>query len=420
MKTLLLVLGVFIGAVLFYFVYTSKTKENFAKQNMVEQGLRPKDLIADDTKSRMNILERMQYYKVPGVSIAVVNGGKIEWTHGYGHITTDPKSSPIDKHTLFQAASISKPITAFGALILVQQGKISLDDDVNLYLKRWKVPENEFTKTEKVTLRRLLSHTAGTNVPGFPGYSVQDPIPSVEDVLEGKNVNTDPVDVVVTPGSEMEYSGGGTTVVQLLIEEIAGERFDLWMQKNVLMPLGMSESTFSQPLSPASALHAAYGHHLNGVKVEGNWHIYPEMGAAGLWTTPTDLAHFILYIQSALKGKETKPLDYDSVKEMISRQKVGDQESDLGLGIFLINQGMDLIFAHDGQNEGFIARLLGFAFRGQGVAIMMNNDADWNLMEIALQMLTNGLLLDQLKKKKLNKPAYSFERVAKFALLSSV
>jgi CubicO group peptidase (beta-lactamase class C family) len=220
-------------------------------------------------------------------------------------------------------------------------------------------------------------------VPGFFGYSAQTPIPSVEDVLEGKKplVNTDPVEVTAQPGTEMKYSGGGITIVQLLIEEITGERFDLWMQNNVLKPLGMSESTFSQPLPPSSALHAAYAHHLNGVKVEGNWHIYPEMGAAGLWTTPTDLARFILYIQSGLKNKETNPLDSYYVKAMVTRQKIGDKESDLGLGLFLINQGRDLIFAHDGQNEGFIARLLGFAFRGQGVVIMMNNDADWNLME---------------------------------------
>jgi CubicO group peptidase (beta-lactamase class C family) len=382
MKKWSLILGVFIGIILIV-IYISKTKENFAKQKVVENGLRPKDLMAGDSNRGMNILERMQYYKVPGVSIAVVNDGKIEWAHGYGRITTDPKSSPIDEHTLFQAASISKAITAFGALILVQQGRISLDDDVNLYLKRWKVPENEFTKTEKVTLRRLLSHTAETNVPGFVGYSVQTPIPSDVDVLEGKKplVNSEPVEVIAKPGTEMKYSGGGITIVQLLIEDITGESFDLWMQNNVLIPLGMSESTFSQPLPSSSALHAAYAHHKNGVKVEGNWHIYPEMGAAGLWTTPTDLARFILYIQSALKGKETKPLDYDYVKEMITREKIGDKESDMGLGIFLINQGKDLIFAHDGQNEGFIARLLGFAFRGQGVAIMMNNDADWNLME---------------------------------------
>ena len=219
----------------------------------------------------------------------------MEWAWGYGHLTNDQTSAAIDEHTLFQAGSISKPIAAFGALILVQQGKISLDADVNLYLKRWKVPENELTKTEKVTLRRLLSHTAGTSVHGFPGYSVQAAIPNIVDILEGKKplVNTDPVRVIVKPGTVMQHPGGGTTIVQLLIEDVTGEHFDVWMQNNVLKPLGMSESTFAQPLLPSYALHAAYGHH-HGKVVEGKWHLYPEMAAAGLWTTPKDLAQFII------------------------------------------------------------------------------------------------------------------------------
>lgn len=151
-------------------------------QIIIENGLRSKILIAGEPHARANILERMKYYKVPGVSIAVVNNGGTEWSQGYGHIAMDPKSASVDGHTLFQAGSISKPITAFGALLLVQQGKLSLDDDVNLHLKRWKVPENEFTKTEKVTLRRLLSHTAGTSVHGFPGYAAQAPIPTVIEI----------------------------------------------------------------------------------------------------------------------------------------------------------------------------------------------------------------------------------------------
>lgn len=330
-----------------------------------------------------DLLKRMKYYNISGVSIAVVNNGKTEWTHGYGYIKNDPKSAPIDEQTLFQAGSISKSITAFGALLLVQQGKISLDLDVNLYLKRWKVPENEYTKTEKVTLRRLLSHTAGMSVHGFPGYSSQASIPTIVEILEGKKpiVNTDPVTVLSQPGSEFKYSGGGTTIVQLLIEDITGERFDVWMQNNVLKPLGMLTSTFTQPLPPSYATHAAYGNYLNGVTVEGKWHIYPEMAAAGLWTTPKDLAQFIIYIQAALKGEKTNSLQSFYVKEMITRQKIGDKEIDSGLGLFLVNEGKDLVFGHPGQDEGFIVRLSGYAYRGQGVVIMINNDSGWELME---------------------------------------
>lgn len=362
----------------------SPTAENPPEtQISVENGLRPKVLIAGLPNTKANILERMKSYKVPGVSITVVNNGRIEWSQGYGHITNDPKSAAVDKHTLFQAGSISKPITAFGVLLLVQQGKISLDDDVNLYLKRWKVPENEFTKTEKVTLRRLLSHSAGTNVDGFPGYSVQASLPTVVDILNGKKplVNTDPVRVISKPGTELKYSGGGTTIVQLLIEDMTGEHFDIWMQNNVLKPLGMSESTFTQPLPPSYALNAAYGHLLNGVIVEGKWHVYPEMAAAGLWTTPKDLAQFIVYIQTALKGEKTNSLNSYYVKEMVTRQKIGDKDSDSGLGLFLENHGKNLVFGHGGRDEGFIARLSGYAYRGQGVVIMMNNDSAWLLIE---------------------------------------
>ncbi|PJD97246.1 MAG: hypothetical protein CK425_03780 [Parachlamydia sp.] len=354
-----------------------------SKQISVENGLRSKVLVAGDLPTKVNILERMKYYKVPGVSIAVVNNGEMEWAHGYGQVTNEPRAAHVDEHTLFQAGSISKSITAFGALLLVQQGKISLDEDVNPYLKRWKIPENSFTKTAKVTLRRLLSHTAGTSVHGFPGYSSTAPIPTLIEILEGGKpvANTDPVTVISTPGTELKYSGGGTTIVQLLIEDLTGEHFDSWMQNNVLKPLGMLESTFTQPLPLSYAMHAAYGHHLNGVAIEGKWHTYPEMAAAGLWTTPKDLAQFILYIQAALKDEKTTPLKLAYVKEMITRQKIGDKDIDSGLGFFLENEGKDLVFDHGGQDEGFIARLTGYAFRGQGAVIMMNNDSGWGLME---------------------------------------
>lgn len=373
----------FIFGIFMVSTLSAEMNDLLSKQSNVENGLRSKVVIVGDLNSSANVLERMKYYKVPGVSIAVVNNGRIECSHGYGYVTKDPKAAHIDEQTLFQAGSISKPIAAFGALLLVQQGKVSLDEDVNVYLKRWKVPENEFTKTEKVTLRRLLSHTAGTNVHGFSGYSSQAPIPTIVEILQGKKpiVNNDPVIVISKPGTELKYSGGGTTIVQLLIEDVTGEHFDDWMQNNVLMPLGMLDSTFKQPLPASYAIRAAYGHYQNGVPVEGKWHIYPEMAAAGLWTTPKDLAQFIIYIQAALKGDKTKPLNSFYVKEMITRQKIGDKVIDSGLGFFLENEGEDLVFSHNGQDDGFIARLSGYAYRGKGVVIMMNNDFGWGLMD---------------------------------------
>jgi CubicO group peptidase (beta-lactamase class C family) len=352
------------------------------KRLEVESGLRPKVLIVGDLKSKATIFERMELYRIPGVSITVINEGKIAWSAEYGSITHNQKSGCIDAHTLFQAGSISKPITAFGALLLVQRGEISLDDDVNLYLKRWKIPENEYTKVEKVTLRRLLSHTAGTNVQGFPGYSSLTSFPTILDVLDGIKpfANTDPVRVIFQPGTQLKYSGGGTTIVQLLIEDITGEPFDFWMEHNVLKPLGMLESTFQQPLPSSYASCAAYGHCLDGAKVEDHWHVYPEKAAAGLWSTSKDLALFILYIQSALKGEKTNLLDLHYVKEMTTRQEIRGEEIHSSLGLFLENEGKNLVFGHGGQDNGFIARLYGYAYNGHGLVVMMNNDTGWNMM----------------------------------------
>ncbi len=324
----------------------------------------------------MHIFDRMRHYNVTGASIAVIHDGKIDWTGVYGKISNDCDSKPVDVHTLFPAGSISKSFTAFGALILVQEGKIDLDEDVNVYLRSWKIPDYEWT--EKVTLRRLLSHTAGTNVLGFPGYSVQARFPSTIEVLEGVKpwVNTEPVRVIVQPGTQFQYSSGGTTVVQLLIEEITGMPFDLWMQANVLTPLGLSDSTFSQPLPSSYAERIAHGHGKDK-KVEGCCRVYPEKAAAGLWTTPIDLAKFLLHVQSALKTDKTLLLDPSLIREMITRQFQSGEKIEPGLGFFL-NQ--DLIFGHEGQNEGFIASLSGLVCRSQGVVIMMNQDAAWNLM----------------------------------------
>ena len=355
--------------------------DEFFDKALVENSLRHKILIADSLDQKMNILDRMHYYNVPCIIISIVNNGKIAWASGYGNITNGNPFKAVDEHTLFQAGSISKSLTAYGSLLLVQQGKIDLDEDVNTYLRSWKIPENEFTQTEKVTLRRLLSHTAGTSVHGFPGYTVGDSIPSTIDVLDGVKplVNTDPVRVIMQPGTKFKYSGGGTTIVQLLIEDITGEKFDDWMQTNVLTPLGMSESTFSQPFSLTHADRAAYGHQREE-KVEGHWHIYPEKAAAGLWSTPTDLAKFLLHIQSALKAESTLLLNPILVREMITRQMLSGEEDDPGLGFFISHEGEDLAFAHGGQDEGFIASFYGLAARNQGLVIMMNQDAGWFLM----------------------------------------
>ena len=223
---------------------------------------------------------------MPGLSIAVVDNFHIVWTKAYGVIEAG-SNTPVTPRTLFQAGSISKPVAASGALYLVEQGKLSLDEDVNQKLKTWKVPENEFTKTEKVTLRRVMSHTAGLTVHGFPGYDVNDSVPTLVQIFNGeKPANTAPIRVDFVPGTQSRYSGGGVTIEQQLMIDVTGKPFPALMREFVLDKIGMTDSSYEQPLPPARAAITASGTYADGKTVHGRWHIYPEMAAAGCGPHP--------------------------------------------------------------------------------------------------------------------------------------
>ena len=319
----------------------------------------------------------MQLYKVPGVSVAVIDNFKIAWAKGYG-VTEAGGNTPVTAHTLFQAASISKPVSATGSLWLVEHGKLSLDENVNLKLKSWQVPDNEFTKDQKVTLRRLVSHSAGLTVHGFPGYEVGGPIPTLGQILNGEPpANTAPVRVNAVPGTKYNYSGGGITIEQLLITDVTGKPFPQFMRETVLDKIGMTDSTYEQPLPAARAVMAATATHSDGLSVPGKWHIYPEMAAAGLWTTPTDLAKFAIEVALSKQGRANHVLSGDMTREMLKQQiatDAGEEGTWMGLGLFLGDYKNPQEFGHDGSNEGFRSLLVMFADSGEGVAIMVNSD----------------------------------------------
>ncbi|MGE5943691.1 MAG: serine hydrolase domain-containing protein, partial [Flavobacteriales bacterium] len=340
--------------------------------NSIENGLIKNIQIKGDSLQRFNILDRMKYYNVPGVSIAIVQGGKLKWAKGYGFANTrDGKK--VDVNTLFQAASISKPIAALSALKLFENDSLELNKDVNLYLKDWKVPENEFTTNEKVTIEKLLTHTAGMTVHGFPGYAQNDSFPKIIDVLNGKG-NTAKIFVDTIPGSIWRYSGGGYVVMQKLIEDISGISFDKYMSKNILRPLGMENSTYQQPISKKNNnISAAYDR--NGEIVEGLWNNYPEQAAAGLWTTPSDLSKYCIEIQEILNGKKVGILTKGTIEKMLTKYK-----NDWGLGPSLQFENDSLIFMHGGKNKGFTNELLAYANLGNAVIIMTNADNGRNLI----------------------------------------
>jgi CubicO group peptidase (beta-lactamase class C family) len=336
----------------------------------IENGLLPAVVIKGEPPKPMTISEQMAVLKVPGVSIAFFDHGQVIWTRTYGFADLLSKK-PVNTDTLFQAASISKPVTALAALRLVQEGKLSLDEDVNVKLKTWKVPENAFTEKEKVTLRRILSHSAGLTVHGFPGYASDETVPTLLQILNGeKPANTAPIRVDVVPGTLWRYSGGGFVVLQTLMSDVTGKPFPQLMKELVLDPLGMTHSTFDQPLPKVLWPTAATPYRANGDPVKGGWHIYPEMAPAGLWTTPSDLARLAIEVQSEYAGKSAKILNQSMAKQMLTHQM-----GDWGLGFGLESPGQPLRFDHSGGNEGFRCDLEAYTDSGQGLVIMTNSDS---------------------------------------------
>ncbi len=317
-----------------------------------------------------NIQQRMNHYGVPGVSIAVIKDFKIDWAKSYGIMDSSTKEA-VSIETLFQAGSISKPVAAYGALKAVQDAKVDLKSPINDYLTSWKIPENKFTEEMPVSLDLILSHTAGLTVHGFPGYNVEAEIPSLTSILNGeKPSNTGAIRVFKTPGEGYKYSGGGYTVMQQMMIDQYGSSYPVLMEELVLGPLEMSNSTYSQPLPPEKLKMAATGYLPNGTMTDGKRHTYPEMAAAGLWTTATDLAKFAIDIQLSIKGERNLVLS----QEMASKFTSPFIEDFVGLGIFLENKKDDIYFNHSGWDEGFSSYMVAHRDKGHGVVILTNSN----------------------------------------------
>jgi CubicO group peptidase (beta-lactamase class C family) len=336
----------------------------------VERGL-PSVPIPGEQPLRMGLVEWMKFFKIPGLSVAVFDANRIVWMKAYG-VREAGGNAPVTLETTFQAGSISKAVTALAVMHFVERGKFALDENVNDRLRSWKVPENEFTAQQKVTLRRLLSHSAGTTVHGFPGYPVDSPVPTVVQILNGeKPANTAPVRVQEIPGTRFEYSGGGTTIVQLMLVDQLGKPFPQIMADTVFKPLNLRHSSYQQPQPSDRAKFSASGHRPNGEVVKGRWHVYPEMAAAGLWTTPGDLAKVAIEVAKARQGRDSRVISPTTAREMLTVQMGGERPTGLG---FFLDPKSDR-FGHTGDDQGFTASLIAFADSGKGVAIMTNSDS---------------------------------------------
>ncbi|MGC1301114.1 MAG: serine hydrolase domain-containing protein [Caulobacteraceae bacterium] len=314
---------------------------------------------------------------VPAVSIAVVRDGKILWARGYGR--TRLQGPPTSTDTRFQGASLSKTITAVAVLRLVEQGKLDLDEDVNVYLKQWKLPEGP---GQHVTLRQLLSHTAGLNVGGFTGYRVGDPFPTTVQVLDGAPPAVNPpVRIVTPPGSAWSYSGGGYTIVQQLLVDVTGEPFAQLMQELVLEPVGMTHSDFTQPLPPERWSSIALGYKADGAPLDGGPRTYPELAAAGVWTTPSDLALFLMELQRSAAGRGK--LLTQATTRMMFTPGLGHW----GLGFEVEGEGASRRFDHVGSNEGYKTIFVGYLSQSDGAVVMADSDNADGLREEVLRTI---------------------------------
>jgi CubicO group peptidase (beta-lactamase class C family) len=341
----------------------------------IEHHLRYGVMLSGEPDIALDIADRMQSYHVPGVSIAVIDHWRVVYAKGFG-VTQFGGTKPVDSTTLFLAGSISKPVFTSGFLRLVEDRKLPLDADVNTLLKSWHLPESRFTEREKVTLRRLLTHSAGLTVWGFPGYALDAPIPTVPQVLDGAPpANTGAVRNDTTPGARWLYSGGGMTIAQLVATDVSGEPFPALMNRLMLRQAGMTRSTYENPLPTSRRGEAAAGHEQLDTPVPGGFHVYPEMAAAGLWTNASDLARWAIALAHSYRGEAGGVLSTSMAKQMVSKQMHQQPpygNGYWGLGVSVAGDADSLTFSHGGRDEGFVADLFLRPNTGRGFVIMMN------------------------------------------------
>jgi CubicO group peptidase (beta-lactamase class C family) len=331
--------------------------------------LRPATQIEGREYPAQPLAALMKQRSVPGASIVVFHEGQIIYARGFGFAEAGGTQT-ITPETLFQAASISKPVAATAALALTEQGRLDLDAPVNEKLRSWRIPESDAAEGEAITLRQLLTHSAGLTVHGFPGYSAGSGLPTVVQILDGSPpANTAAVRIDQRPGATWRYSGGGFTVAQVLMSDVADEPFAELIKRLVLTPAGMTNSSFAQPLGDDTTASAALGHGGDGAPLAGGYNVYPELAAAGLWTTPTDLARWALALSAAYNGQDGGLLRPETARAMLT-PGIGNW----GIGVSVAGEGEWLSFGHGGANAGYRANLTAYPNRGDGIVILTNSD----------------------------------------------
>ena len=338
------------------------------KQADLENGIRGQVKFMGEPERLSSVNEKMSEYSIPALSLAVINNGQIEWTAIYKN-EDFPEVKNLDCASIFQAASLSKPVTFMAALRMHAAGEIDLDKNIQQYLNDFELPDGKQTAEHPVTFRNLFSHTSGITPGGYQGYAKDVTMPADLDVVRGATgVNSPPVEVITTPGERLAYSGGGYTLAELALQDIFNEQFSDIMETWILQPAGMTNSEFTQPLPDSAAVHVAKGYTYSGQVLEGGWRNHPEQAAAGLWSNATDMAKFLIEIYKAYQG-QSSIFSQSTIETIIGQERDGHV-----YGFILNRSGDDISITHYGGNSGYRTGMTISLTTGKGLVYLTNSD----------------------------------------------
>lgn len=332
-----------------------------------ENGIRSQVKFLGETEKLGSITNKMSEYKIPALSLAVINQGNIDWADIYQN-TDFSDENKLDCASLFQAASLSKPVTFFTVVRMHSAGEIDLDKNIQNYLKEYKLSAGKQTPDNPVTFRNIFSHTSGITPGGYQGYAKDLTLPSDIDILKGSaGTNSPAIAVITTPNETLAYSGGAYTLAELALQDIYRDEFSNIMKKWILEPVGMKHSVFTQPLT-SKFKNVAKGHVQSGNILDGGWRNHPEQAAAGLWSNSVDMAKFLIEIYKAYQGKSTI-FSQSEIKSLLSHERDGHL-----YGFRIERSDDDISITHYGGNTGYRTGMTINLITGNGLVYLTNSD----------------------------------------------
>lgn len=345
------------------------TQEGSVEQKVqLEAGIRGQVRFLGEPENFGSIPNKMSEYNIPTLSLAVINKGKIEWADIYQNAKF-PEEQKLGCASIFQAASLSKPVTFLAALRMHSAGEIDLDENIQNYLKDYMLPKGKQTAENPVTFRNIFSHTSGISAGGYEGYAKDLAIPSDLAILRGdEGVNTPAIEVLSAPNEMLAYSGGAYTLAELALQDIYNDEFSNIMKKWILEPAGMQNSEFTLPLPDSKSDQVAKGHTQSGDILDGGWRNYPEQAAAGLWSNAIDMAKFLIEIYNGYQGKRSL-FSQSDIKSMISHERNGQ-----AYGFIVNRSGDDIAITHYGGNAGYRTGMTISLTSGNGLVYLINSD----------------------------------------------